>query len=205
MKISLDNCIHCNGAGKESDGHYACPDCEGTGYKHGKAAEQYVEHKLDIAFHWHGLMQEILVESFGFTDVKFIPKDADTFLMKYFASEEPAPGKEELRVRMLDELGHTFFHSFRPFCYGHVLSGNRILIYLSLQEAPERIEDEQVFLNQPYGVNLDFYVDSSNYDRFLRYVQPTKVDKTVIQFPKSIWKDLPGDIELQTNMPFFMG
>lgn len=46
----FESCKWCNGGGKESDGHYPCPDCEGTGMKGGKYAEgkfdEYVEEMM---------------------------------------------------------------------------------------------------------------------------------------------------------------
>jgi len=43
--ITLEKCKWCNGAGTE-DNHLPCPDCEGTGYKYGRAAAD--EHERQI-------------------------------------------------------------------------------------------------------------------------------------------------------------
>lgn len=46
-KSIFDKCKWCNGGGKELDGHYPCPDCEGTGMKGGKYAEQQFDEFID--------------------------------------------------------------------------------------------------------------------------------------------------------------
>ena len=36
----FERCKWCGGCGTESDNHYPCPDCEGTGFVGGKKAER---------------------------------------------------------------------------------------------------------------------------------------------------------------------
>ncbi|WP_289141513.1 hypothetical protein [uncultured Brevibacillus sp.] len=47
QEVSLEKCKWCNGTGNGAahfnDTPYDCPDCEGTGYKHGKKAERYFD------------------------------------------------------------------------------------------------------------------------------------------------------------------
>lgn len=43
----FENCKWCNGGGKEPDGHYPCPDCQGTGMRGGKYAEDHYHEFLD--------------------------------------------------------------------------------------------------------------------------------------------------------------
>lgn len=199
-ELPLDVCPSCKGNGY--DCQMPCFGCEGTGFKYGKGAEAYQEYLLDISFNWHTVLMEILVESFGFPHPLFIPKDAEKFVMNYFARQTPAPPKEEVRQDMLAELGEGFFANFRPFCFGHVLSGNRILVHLSLAEAPESIEDELKFLNQPYGAPFDLFVDSQYAEAFLAHVQPAHVQPGVIQFSKEAWANLPDAIVLEKDLPF---
>lgn len=43
----FNSCKWCNGGGREPDGHYPCPDCEGTGMKGGKYAEQHFDDYIE--------------------------------------------------------------------------------------------------------------------------------------------------------------
>lgn len=43
----FEECRWCNGIGKELDGHYPCPDCEGTGIKGGKFALEKFDEFID--------------------------------------------------------------------------------------------------------------------------------------------------------------
>lgn len=50
VQVPVDDCIWCNGTGIDSDGHYKCPDCSGTGYTHCYDALSYLEELLNRSY-----------------------------------------------------------------------------------------------------------------------------------------------------------
>lgn len=197
-KVPDDKCKWCDGIGimKEVSLSCPCPDCRGTGYKYGQAVVDYQEHQLNIMEAWYTMLLDILVESFGFPEKKFIPKDAIDFVMNYFALEEEAPPKEVLRLFMIEELEEDFFLNFRPLCYGHVLDDGRVLIYLSLPAKPKPMDDKAKFFKGYSNQDYSFYVKKDDSDVFLQHVKAEFVDEGVIQFSKDVWKNFPSSIPL---------
>ena len=51
--VDLTECKWCNGSGYQRedlfDTGYDCPDCEGTGFKYGKKAEEYQDYMIELA------------------------------------------------------------------------------------------------------------------------------------------------------------
>jgi hypothetical protein len=197
-KVPDDKCKWCKGSGRED--HYPCPDCEGTGFKHGKQAVAYQDYQIGIMDEWHTVLLDILVETFGFPAKRFIPKDAVNFVMNYFAKEEEAPQKEATRLFMIEELGEDFFLAFRPMCYGHVLKDKRILIYLSLLKPPVSIDNERDYFYSFDNHNYNFNVRTEDCNVFLQQVNAEFIDTGVIQFSKEAWKSFPSTIPLKESI-----
>lgn len=201
QEIPMDTCKWCNGSGRE-DGYLPCPDCEGTGYEYGKYAEQYFDRILDTVSVWHETLLEILVETFGYPEKRFIPKDVETFVMNYFSTEEEMPGKEKVRTFMLDEIGVDFFKERRPVCYGHELFDGRLFIYTSLLSPPKPIEKESTFFTSGEAEKFDFIVPSADVVPFLTHVDATHLGGGVFSFSKKAWENFPKTITLHTSLQF---
>lgn len=199
-KIPMDNCQWCKGSGRE-DGYLPCPDCEGTGLKYGREAEQYFDELMDIVCEWNDNLKDILVETFGFPEKRFIPKDVETFVMNYFGSEEKMPPKEEVRTFMLEEIGAEFFTNCRPYVFGHEFSDGRLYVYTSLLSPPEPIWDESKFFKSRESDRFDFLVSSDDALSFLKHTDATELGDGVFAFSKEAWKDFPKSIQLHTDTP----
>lgn len=198
--ITTESCNWCRGSGRE-DGHLPCPDCQGTGYRYGKAAERYFDELMDNMDEWHNTLTDILVETFGYPEKRFIPKDVVTFVMNYFGGEEKMPEKEVVRSFMLDEIGANFFANTRPYGYGHKLSDGRLCLYTSLISPPEPIREEAEFLRSSKMEQVDFIVMSDDAIAFLTHVNELYMSDGVFGFSKEAWKDFPKSIQLHINIP----
>lgn len=198
--ITMENCNWCRGSGRE-DGHLPCPDCQGTGYRYGKAAEQYLDELMDNMHEWHETLTDILVETFGYPEKRFIPKDVVTFVMNYFGGEQKAPSKEEVRTFMVEEIGVDFFAKTRPYGYGQKLSDGRLCLYTSLISPPEPILEEAEFLRSPQMEQVDFIIMADNALDFLTHAKALEMSDGVFGFSKEAWKDFPSSIQLHTDIP----
>lgn len=199
QKVPMDNCKWCKGSGRE-DGYLPCPDCEGTGYEYGKYAEQYFDRILDNVSEWHDTLLEILVETFGYPEKRFIPKDVVTFVMNYFGSEDKMPSKEAVRSFMLEEIEAGFFNKCRPFGFGHEFSDGRLYVYTSLLSPPEPIWDEKKFFQSQESDTFDFIVSSEDARGFLTHVDATEMGDGVFSFSKEAWENFPKSITLHTTI-----
>ena len=202
QKVPDDKCSWCNGSGTGYG--LPCPDCEGTGYKYGKAVEAYHEYLMDIVFEWHEHLMNILVESFGYPEKRFIPKETETFVMNYFANEEKAPPpKEEVRQFMLEELESDFFENFRPFGYARIMQTKQVFVYLSLQEPPESLPVRKNGMDAYMFADYDFCVPVRDSEAFLAHIGGEKVADDVIRFHKKVWDSFPKELELTTSGQMF--
>ena len=198
--ITMENCNWCRGSGRE-DGHLPCPDCQGTGYRYGKAAERYLDELMDNMHEWHETLTDILVETFGYPEKRFIPKDVETFVMNYFGGEGKMPPKEEVRTFMLEEIGADFFINCRPHVFGHEFLDGRLYVYTSLMCAPEPIWDEKKFFKSQESEQFDFLVSSDDALSFLKHTDANELGDGVFGFSKEAWKNFPKSINLHTTLP----
>lgn len=103
----LDRCTWCNGSGDDGGGYSACPDCESTGYKHGKKAEGYIELEMDKAYELHQTILQVLADHHGFVRKELIPKQVETFVCEYLSHlfcDEYFEDHEKVKDYMMDEF-----------------------------------------------------------------------------------------------------
>lgn len=123
----LDQCTWCNGSGDDGGGYGACPDCESTGYKYGKQAEDYIESEMDKAYELHQTILQVLADHHGFIRKELIPKQVETFVCEYLGHlfcDEYFQDHEKVKAYMMDELppGTVPPHSI----YGYWIPGDYI-------------------------------------------------------------------------------
>ncbi|WP_442637898.1 hypothetical protein [Rossellomorea marisflavi] len=188
--VPLDKCKWCKGTGDDGGGYSFCPDCEGSGYKHGKQAETYSQYLTDIICDWHITLLDILREEFEFKHDIFIGKKTENFVMSYFTPENLEtihPPREVLAKLLLDELGDASFFDDSRICYGQILQNKKILVYIGKDNKPSYFPPEEyngliIELDSESKASVDFIIGRENYVNFIEAVTPTFLCDSIFMF-----------------------